>query len=161
MADGSPSRLRRLLRAVAVDVGLLRRRREFRLLIAGQVTSDLGSMVTFVALPYQCFELTHSTVAVGLLGLAEFVPIVLLALLGGAMADFFDRRRPMQPAGGPSLVVAAGVTVSAGGGRRVWVLCLAAALMAAATGIRRPPMDSLVPRLVERDELKSAAALHW
>jgi MFS family permease len=161
MDDAPPSRVRRLLRAVAVDVGLLRRRREFRLLIAGQVTSDLGSMVTFVALPYQCFELTHSTVAVGLLGLAEFVPIVLLALLGGAMADFFDRRRLMQLAEVASLVVAAGLIVNAAAEPRVWVLFLAAALMAAATAIRRPPMDSLVPRLVERDELKSAAALHW
>ena len=162
MADASASRLRRLLRAVAVDVGLLRRRREFRLLIAGQVTSDFGSMVTFVALPYQCFELTHSTLAVGLLGLAEFVPILLLAMLGGAMADFFDRRRLMQLAEVASLVVAAALIVNALLGEpHVWLLFVAAALMAAATAVRRPPMDSLVPRLVERDELKSAGALHW
>src|SRR5919199_4540117 len=94
--DAAESRLRRALRAVAVDAGLLRRRREFRLLIAGQVTSELGSMVTFVALPYECFRLTHSTVAVGLLGAAEFVPILALALLGGALADAFDRRRLIQ-----------------------------------------------------------------
>src|SRR3954452_5066882 len=162
MADAQTSRLRRLLRAVAVDVGLLRRRREFRLLIAGQVTSDFGSMVTFVALPYQCFELTHSTLAVGLLGLAEFVPIVLLAMLGGAMADFFDRRRLMQLAEVASLVVAAGLIVNAVLDEpHVWILFLAAGLMAPAPPIRRPPLDSLVPRLVERDELKSAAALHW
>lgn len=162
MAGASLSRLRRLVRAVAVDVGLLRRQREFRLLIAGQVTSDLGSMVTFVALPYQCFQLTHSTVAVGMLGLAEFVPILLLAMLGGSMADFFDRRRLMQLAEVASLVVAAGLIVNAVLDEpHVWVLYVAAALMAAATAIRRPPLDSLVPRLVERDELKSAAALHW
>src|SRR5205814_10245984 len=101
--------LRRVLRAVAVDAGLLRRRREFRWLIAGQVTSELGSMVTFVALPYQCFTLTHSTVAVGLLGAAEFVPIALLALLGGALADAFDRRRLIQLAELASLVVAGGL----------------------------------------------------
>jgi MFS family permease len=162
MADASSSRLRRLIRAVAVDAGLLRRRREFRLLIAGQVTSDLGSMVTFVALPYQCFQLTHSTLAVGLLGAAEFVPILLLAMLGGALADFFDRRRLMQLAEVASLVVAAALIANALlDSSHVWVLFVASALMAAATAIRRPPMDSLVPRLVERDELKSAAALHW
>jgi MFS family permease len=163
MSDGSqPSRLRRLLRAIAVDASLLRRRREFRLLIAGQVTSDLGSMVTFVALPYQCFLLTHSSLTVGLLGAAEFVPIMILALLGGAMADAFDRRRLMQLAEVASLVVAAGLIVNALLDEpHVWVLFLAATLMAAATAIRRPPMDSLIPRLVERDELKSAAALHW
>jgi MFS family permease len=163
MADAPrPSRLRRLLRALAVDAGLLRRRREFRLLIAGQVTSELGSMVTFVALPYQCFQLTHSTLAVGLLGAAEFVPIVVLALVGGAMADAFDRRRLMALAEVASLVVAAALIANALlEAPRVRVLFAAAALMAAATAIRRPPLDSLVPRLVERHELKAAAALHW
>jgi MFS family permease len=156
------SRLRRALAAVAIDVGLLRRRREFRLLIAGQVTSELGSMVTFVALPYQCYQLTHSTVLVGLLGVAEFVPIALLALLGGALADAFDRRRLMQLAEAGSLVVALGLVANALLAEpHVWFLFAAAALMAAATAIRRPPLDSLVPRLVERDELKAAAAIHW
>src|SRR5690242_9741881 len=147
-------RLRRLGRAITVDAGLLRRRREFRWLVAGQVTSELGSEVTFVALPYQCFTLTHSTVAVGLLGLAEFVPIILLALVGGALADAFDRRRLIQVAEVASLLVAGGLIANAALGRpRVWVLFAAAALMAAATAIRRPPLDSLIPRLVERDEL--------
>jgi MFS family permease len=61
-----------------------------------------------------------------------------------------------------SLVVVGGLIVNALLDEpRVWVLFVAAALMAAATAIRRPPMDALVPRLVERDELKAAAALHW
>jgi MFS family permease len=162
MIEPRPSRLRRVLRAIAVDAGLLRRRREFRWLIAGQVTSELGSMVTFVALPYQCFTLTHSTVAVGLLGAAEFVPIAVLALLGGALADAFDRRRLIQLAEVASLLVAGALVANAAlGSPRVWVLFAAASLLAAATAIRRPPLDSLVPRLVERDELKAAAAVHW
>jgi MFS family permease len=156
------SRLRRLLRAVAVDTGLLRRRREFRLLIAGQVTSELGSMVTFVAVPYQTFALTHSTVAVGLLGATEFVPILLLALLGGALADAFDRRRLIQIAEVGSLVVCAALVANALlPDPHVSILYVASGLMAAWTAIRRPPLDALVPRLVERDELKAAAALHW
>jgi MFS family permease len=156
------SRVRRIFSAVALDLGLLRRRREYRWLIAGQVTSEIGSMVTFVALPYQCYQLTGSTVAVGLLGLAEFVPIAALALLGGAMADSFDRRRLMQLSEVASMVVALGLVANALLDEpRVWFLFVAAALMAAATAIRRPPLDALVPRLVERDELKAAAAIHW
>src|SRR5919202_3469411 len=111
--DAAEPRLRRAVRAVAVEAGLLRRRREYRLLIAGQVTSELGSMVTFVALQYQCFQLTGSTVAVGLLGAAEFVPILLLALLGGALADAFDRRRLIQIAEAGSLVVCAAPVANA------------------------------------------------
>jgi MFS family permease len=160
--DPTPSRLRRAVRAIAVDAGLLRRRRDFRLLIAGQVTSELGSMVTFVALPYQCYRLTHSTVAVGALGLAEFVPICALALLGGALADAFDRRRLIAIAELGAFAVCVALVVNGSLAMpNTWVLFVASALLAACTAIRRPPLDALVPRLVARDELKAATALHW
>jgi MFS family permease len=89
------SRLRRALRAIAVDADLLRRRRELRLLMIGQGVSLLGSAVTLVAIPLQMYEETGSTVAVGLVGATQFVSILALALLGGALADAFDRRRLM------------------------------------------------------------------
>jgi MFS family permease len=155
-------RLGRLLRAVSVDADLLRRRRELRLLIVGQATSDLGSMITFVAVPVQTYQLTRSSVAVGLLGVAEFVPILVLALVGGALADAFDRRRLVMLAeGGAALVVAGLVVNSLLPEPQLWLLYLAAAGIAACTAIRRPPMDALMPQLVERVELKSASALQW
>ena len=149
------------LSAIAVDVALLRRRRELRLLLLGHTGSLLGSRVAFVAVPVQMYDLTGSTVAVGLLGLAEFVPIVGLALLGGALADAFDRRRLMQLAELGAMLVAAGLVVNAlSGDPQVWVLYLAGALLAGFTALLRPPYDALVPRLVERHELKAAAALN-
>ena len=155
-------RLARVFAAVAVDAGLLRRRREYRLLVAGQAISDLGSMITLVAIPVQTFQITGSSVAVGLLGVAEFVPIVGLALLGGALADAFDRRRLVMLAETGALVVVGGLVANALLPEpQLWVLYVAAALIAACTAIRRPPLDALMPRLVERDELKSASALQW
>jgi MFS family permease len=155
-------RLARAARAVAVDAGLLRRRREYRLLVAGQAISDLGSMITLVAVPVQTFRITHSSVAVGLLGVAEFVPILVLALVGGALADAFDRRRLVMLAEAGALVVVAGLVVnSLLPEPQLWVLYVAAALIAACTAIRRPPLDALMPRLVEREELKAASALQW
>ena len=155
-------RLGRLLAAVAVDAGLLRRRREYRLLVFGQAVSDLGSMITLVAIPVQTFKITGSSVAVGLLGVAEFVPILALALVGGALADAFDRRRLVMLAETGALVVVAGLVVnSLLPDPQLWVLYVAAALIAACTAIRRPPLDALMPRLVEREELKSASALQW
>jgi hypothetical protein len=56
-----PSRLHRVLKAVAVDVGLPRRRRGYRLLVRGQFVSLAGSELTFVAVPFQTFALTHSS----------------------------------------------------------------------------------------------------
>ena len=155
-------RLAGVLAAVAVDAGLLRRRREYRLLVAGQAISDLGSMITLVAIPVQTFQITGSSVAVGLLGVAEFVPILGLALLGGALADAFDRRRLVMLAEAGALVVVGWLVANALLPEpQLWVLYVAAALIAACTAIRRPPLDALMPRLVERDELKSASALQW
>jgi len=155
-------RIARAARAIAVDAGLLRRRRELRLLIVGQSISDLGSMITFVAIPVQTFALTHKTAYVGLLGVAEFVPMVALALVGGALADSFDRRRLVMIAEIGALFVVAGLVAnSLLDEPHLWVLYVAAALIAACTAIRRPPLDALMPRLVERDELKTASALQW
>jgi MFS family permease len=156
------SRLRRLLGSVAVDFGLLRRRRDFRLLFTSQLVSLAGSMLTFVAVPFQVYALTGSSLAVGLLGVAEFAPILVLALVGGALADAFDRRRLVQLSEAGSALVAAVLVVNAALPHpRLWVLFAAAAAMAALTALRRPPMDALMPRLVERDELKAALALDW
>jgi MFS family permease len=156
------SRLARAARAIAVDAGILRRRRELRLLIVGQSISDLGSMITFVAIPVQTYQLTGSSLHVGLLGVAEFVPMLTLALVGGALADTFDRRRLVMLAEMGALLVVGGLVVnSLLPDPHLWVLYAAAALIAACTAIRRPPLDALLPRLVERDELKSASALQW
>lgn len=151
-----------MVSAVAVDAGLLRRRRDFRWLVVGQVTSELGSTITFVALPYQAYVLTGSTLVVGLLAAVEFVPILGLSLVGGALADSLDRRRLMQAAEVTSLL---GVLLLVGNALvpepRVSVLFLAAVITAGASAIRRPPMDALLPRLVEREEMTAASALHW
>src|SRR3954471_281798 len=108
-----PSRWRRALRAVAVDVGLLRRRRDYRLLMTGQIVSLAGSELTLVAIMFQTFQLTDSSLAVGLLGVAEFVPILVLALVGGALADALDRRRLVMMSEAGSALVAAGLVVNA------------------------------------------------
>ncbi len=135
------------------------RRREFRLLYAAQAISFLGSMMTYVALPYQMYRLTHSSVSVGLLGIAELVPLLVTAFLGGALADSVDRRRMllitevMLSAGSLALsVLALGYATPA-------ALYVVAAVMSAVNGLQRPSMDSIVPRLVSRGELSAAAAL--
>ena len=69
----------------------LRVSRDFRLLFAGQGVTLFGSMMTFVALPMQMFQLTHSSFAVGMLSVAEFVPMISMAFVGGALADYVDR----------------------------------------------------------------------
>ena len=122
--------------------------------------SFLGSMLTYVALPYQVYQLTHSSFAVGLLGVFELVPLLATAFVGGAMADAFDRRR---------MVIVTDVALAAGSGLLgglallerppVWTLYAVAAFMSAMNGLQRPSLDSLLPRLVEKHEIPAAAAL--
>src|ERR1043166_7374861 len=71
----------------------LRKHRDYRLLYTGQLISAFGSMITYVAVPYQVFEITHSSLMVGMLGAAQLVPLLLFALWGGAYADAVDRRK--------------------------------------------------------------------
>src|SRR5438105_11222746 len=79
------------LKLATLDVSPLRHR-DFRLLFWGQLVSFLGSQITYVAVPYQVYRLTHSPLMVGLLGLAELGPVLALSMIGGAIADARDRR---------------------------------------------------------------------
>jgi MFS family permease len=143
-----------------MDVGPLRRHRDFRLLFIGQAASFFGSMVTYVALPYQTFQLTHSTLAVGLLSLAEFVPLMIMAFLGGALSDAFDRRRMVQIAElGSGLGIGVLLVNALLPHPRIWVLFAVAPFLAALYGIFRPSLDAMVPRLVTKEELPAASAL--
>src|SRR5262252_5893168 len=82
-----------LLRALSIDLSPLRASRDYRLLFIGQFVSAFGSAISYVVLPWQMYQLTRSNFAVGMLGVAEFVPMFLVAFVGGAMADYIDRRR--------------------------------------------------------------------
>ncbi|MGN6379052.1 MAG: MFS transporter [Gaiellales bacterium] len=152
---------RRLLSLATLDVGPLRRHRDFRLLWLGQGVSFLGSMVTYVALPFQAYELTHSSLVVGLMGLAELAPLLISALAGGALADAIDRRMMVRLTEG-GLAGCSGLLVvnSLLPHPAVWVLFVLSAVMASLDGLQRPSLDALAPRLVERDELMAAGALN-
>ena len=63
-------------RHVLVDVSPLRRSRDLRCLVAGQLLSTLGAQLTMVAVAYQAYALTHSSLAVGLVSLAQVLPLI-------------------------------------------------------------------------------------
>ncbi len=144
-----------------MDFTPLRRHRDYRLLYAAQSVSFLGTMMTYVALPYQMFQLTHSSFMVGLLGVAELIPLLATAFIGGALADAVDRRR---------MVIVTDVFLAAGslslallawhGAPPPWSLYLLAGFMSGMNGLQRPSIDALMPRLLPRDELLAAAALN-
>ena len=143
-----------------MDFSPLRRHRDYRFLFIAQAVSFLGTMMTYVALPYQMFQLTHSSLKVGLLGAAELIPLLLTAFVGGALADSVDRRRMVLvtqaflAAGSLSLAL-----LALSGAPREWSLYALAGFMSGMNGLQRPSIDALMPRLVPREDLLSASAL--
>jgi len=135
------------------------RHRDYRLLFAAQFVSLFGTMITYVALPYQMYRLTGSSLSVGLLGLAELVPLLATAFVGGVLADAVDRRRMALATDVGLAAGSAALALLAAYGGSAWHLYVVAAWMAAVGGLQRPSMESLVPRLVARDELPAAASL--
>jgi MFS family permease len=143
-----------------LDLTPLVRHRDFRRLFVGQLVSTFGSMITVVAIPYQVYQLTHSSLWVGLLGTAQLVPLLLFGLWGGAYADAMDRRR---------LLIGAELALTAGSGAlalnavlphpSVTLIFAVTAFMSAVNGFHRPALESMTQRLVDVGELSATAAL--
>ncbi|MBW3641168.1 MAG: MFS transporter, partial [Actinobacteria bacterium] len=81
------------LRGAALDLTPLRQSAPYRRLLFGDAVSVIGTQVTTVAIPIQVYAQTRSAAAVGLVGLAGLVPLIVFGLYGGAIADAVDRRR--------------------------------------------------------------------
>jgi MFS family permease len=158
---GRPEPPRRgLLARVAVDIRPLRNSRDFRRLWFGTGISAIGSQVTTVAIPFQLYEETRSTLLVGLLGIAALVPLLVVPIYGGAVADAVDRRRLLLLSDIALLLVTVGLLANALLAEpRVWFLFLAEALGTAAYGFQRPARNALTPRLVGEDQLLAAIAV--
>jgi len=143
-----------------LDISPLLRNRDYRLLYAGQLVSAFGSMITYVAVPDQIWELTHSSLAVGMLGAVQLVPLLLFALLGGAYADSMDRRKLLVIS---EVFLALGSLILAVNALlprpSVFLVFGVSAAMSALNGFHRPALDALTPRLVNRDDLRAVAAL--
>jgi MFS family permease len=152
----------RRLRGLAVDTSALHDSRDYRFLVLGGFVSSLGSQLTLVALPYQVFVLTGSSLQVGLIGLAELAPLVGMSLVGGALADRFDRRRLLLAAQVAMLTVSLVLLAGAvAGPPPVALLFILAGLAAAGTAIDRPSRAAMLPNLVGPERLRSAISFNY
>ena len=156
-----PAARRGRLRGILLDVEPLRRDRDYRYLWIGQLISGFGRQVTVVALPFQLYVLTGSTLAVGLLALVQLVPILIFALGGGAMADAVDRRRllvatQLALAGASVTLFALAMTPDA----PVWAYYAVAFVAAGVGAVDQPARSSAIPRLVPAERLPAAIALN-
>ena len=136
------------------------RRRHFRNLWLGQAISSIGAEIAVVAVPYQAYTLTHSTAVVGLLGLASLAPLLVVPLVGGALADAVDRRTLLlRTETGMAIVAGLFLVNSLLAQPRVWALFVLQALAVGIFSLGRPAMATLTPRLVPDEELEAAMAV--
>lgn len=154
------TRLRRLLDHLTLDLTPLRISRDFRVMFIGQFISSFGSAITFVVVPWQTWKLTHSTSMVGLMGVAEFVPMLATAFVAGALADSMDRRRLLLYAeAGLSCCLALLLANAMLAQPRVWVLFVAAGVGAIGNALHRPALEALMPRLVGTEHMPAVSSL--
>ena len=132
----------------------------FRRQLLGHGTSYLGSMITMVAVAVQVYELSRSSLAVGMVGLAGLAPLVLFGIYGGAIADAVDRRTLYLVASLGTWAVTVGLLVQTLLAVRSVALILAlVAVQAAFFALSSAARGAIIPRLVPRELVASANAL--
>jgi MFS family permease len=144
------------------DLSPFRDSRDLRLVVGGSFVSNLGAQATLVALPFQLYVLTRSALLVGLLGAVEVVPLVSMALLGGAIADRMDRRRLL-------LLTQIGLVATSGalalvpalGRPPVAALYVLGGLLAGFNALQNVAISALVPNLIDRSRLPRVLAVSY
>ena len=147
-------------RRITLDLTPVSSSRLFRNLLIGDAVSVIGTQVTAVAVPLQVYAQTRSAAAVGLVGIAGLVPLIVLGLYGGAVADAVDRRRLVllttaAQAGLSAVLLAQAVA----GLHATWLLYAVVAAQSGLFALDSPARQAFVPRLLPARLLPSANAL--
>jgi MFS family permease len=149
------------LRQLAIDITPLRRSRDFRLLWFGEMISQVGSMITLVALFVQVYDLTNSSFAVGLIGLIQLGPMLLVSLFLGPEIDRRDRRKLLLIAQTGLMAASVLLLLSARLDDPPLALIYgAAALNAGFVSLSMPTRSAMTPNMVGNDLLPQASALN-
>jgi MFS family permease len=150
----------RRARAHLMDVTPLKVSRDFRLLFIGHSVSNFGDEIVAVAVPYQVFQITRSTLAVGLLGLAALIPVFVFPIIGGTVADAVERRKLVTVTHAILAVMSALMAVNAALPHPyLWPMYVFTFLASGLYTFNRPALDTWPARLLDKDLLPSSNAL--
>ena len=162
--EATPQRRRRF-----VDLTPLRRSPAFARLWIGQSISGIGAQLTVTGIGLQIYDITQSTLAVGLLGATTLVPMMVAGVWGGMLVDAFDRRTVAILASIVGWVAIIGLViasvwddglVASGARAEVWPFYVIAAVIAVSTTIGAAARSAVIPRLMPADLVSRAAALN-
>src|SRR6202451_3542218 len=152
-------RVGQLGRHLVLDVSPLRRSRDLRYLVAGQLLSTLGAQLTTVAVPFQVYLLTRSSLDVGLVSLAAVLPLFAGARRGASLADAADRRKILLGAQLLTLLCSAGLAVNADTGPALWPLFALPVMAARFAQATESGLLAILPNLVRRSEVAAVNAM--
>jgi MFS family permease len=160
MSPGQPEEPGTLLVATRPSPFAALRHRDYRLLLSGEFIATLGKQMQTVAISYQVYQLHHSAVELGLLGLVRLIPVLLFSLAGGVIADQVDRRRLLLVTQ-PALLCCslALILATVTGHANIGVIYLITAIAATIGTVDSPTRQALLPGLVPREHLRNA--LSW
>ncbi len=143
-----------------MNVSPLFKYRDYRLLYFGQMISFLGSMISYVAVPYQVYQLTHSNAIVGALGLVQLVPVIFFGILGGTYADRINRRKLLLVSEFLMTLLCLLLFLNASlPAPSVTAIFIIVALLQAVLGFHRPAMEAMTQKMVDPVDYGSIAAL--
>ncbi len=149
------------LKNLTVDITPLRISRDYRLLFFGQLISFFGSMMTFVVIPVQMYQLTESNFMVGMIYAAEFVPMLFLSFIGGALADATDRRMMLRATEiGQTFVTALLLANALLPNPQIWILFVGVAIHAGLAGLQRPSYEALIQQIMPSELMSAVSALN-
>ena len=149
-----------MIRRLVADVTPLRISPAFRRLWLGQALSMVGSRMTTFAVALQVYTLTHSSAAVGAVGLVSGAAGITVGLLAGGFLDVVDRRRALLATSLAQLATSAGLAAQAfAGGGSLWLVYVLVALQAAFGAVSVPARNTFLPRLLPTERLTAGAAL--
>ena len=144
-----------------VDISPLRESRSFRYLFSGHLASMLGNQLTVVAIAYQVYDITGSSLWVGLVSLIQLPFLIWGSLWGGAVGDRADKRQILSIGGIVLAVFSAGMAVNASLDRpALWPIVLFSAFAAFGGGFVNPARNASIPRLVQPHQLVAAYSLN-
>ena len=147
------------MRRILLDLSPLRRSRDFRALIGGMGVSTLGTQLTAVAVPYQVYTISHSSLYVGLVSLAQLFPLIFGSLFGGSVVDSVDRRRLLLVVEALAALSSAALALNADFGPALWPLFVFPAASAALSGIDSSARNAMVPGMVGLRSVPAANAM--
>ena len=149
------------LRGIFADTAPLRHDRDYRWLWTGQAINGIGNQITRIALPFQVYVLTGSTLAVAALTAVQLVPILIFALGAGSVADAVDRRRLLFLTQIGLMACSGALLLLSLQPAPPLLALFAVAFVAAGLGaVDQPARSSAIPRLVPPERLPAAIALN-